>query len=167
MIDDVFNLPHGENRKPHQIALEWLLEQKLQPGDIISSRDIDLALCLVDPNKLPSGRKPQQKWTLARLAEWIRLRDAYEEATGEILVPSGAGSLLVCPHNEVAETLMDDFFATLMRLFKKTSQRLSKATRRGISNEELARRNYAEEKIAQIRWFATKERRHRLSDAAE
>lgn len=163
---DIFEIPDGENRKPHQIALDWLLEQDICPGDIIKGINIDRALCLVDPNKLPRGRQPQQKWALARLAEWVRLRDEFEAATGEVIIPAGDGNWLVCQRDEVAETLADEMFSTLFRLLRKTSIRIGRARKDGISPMELERRNRAIDKIAAIRSFTSREIRKSLSEVA-
>ena len=163
-MSEMFNLTPGFNRKPHEIALAWLLDQNLKPGDVIRGADLDAALCLIDPDTLAPGRKPQQQWALARLSEIVLLRDLYEAETGEVLVSVRGGGWLVCPRDEVSETLMSDFFGTLYRLYRKTQLRLSRATTEGVSFEENQRRNASLLKIAALRSFTMRERRERLTD---
>ena len=104
MDNEVITLPEGDNRKPAEIALEWLMSQNLKPGDVVVLEDLDRAMCLVDPNSL-QGRKAMTKWALNRLAIFQQVVDRFEEQTGEILLSVGRGRLVVVHHEEVAQRL--------------------------------------------------------------
>lgn len=163
MDKEVVVVPEGDNRKPAEIALSWLMAQNLKPGDVVILEDLDRAMCLVDPNAL-QGRKAMTKWALNRLAIFQQVLDRFEEQTGEILLSVGRGRLVVAHHEEVAQQLFEPAYAQILRIFTRTAARINQATKEGISPDEHARRNAATSKISDMRSFMMRRQRKRLSD---
>lgn len=163
-MNDMFIIPEGDNRKPEDIALEWLLSQELKPGDTIRLADLDKAMCLIDPETLPPGRKAMTRWSLSRLPVYQKVLEEFEEQTGEILIPSGKGLLVVCDHELVAENVYEPAYYQVLKVLYKAMRRLKIAQKDDISAEELKRRNDAIHKASNIYSFARRYRRKSLSD---
>lgn len=163
MDNSAIQLPNEENRSPADFALDWLLNQNLQPGDIVILEDLDRAMGLVDPETL-SGRKDVTRWALTRLPIFQQTVDRFEAETGEILLSIGRGRLVVVDHDEVAQSLFEPAYAQVLKILARALGRIAQATTNDISREELMRRNQATDKITNIRSFMKRERRRRISD---
>ncbi len=151
----------GDNRRPADIALGWLLGLNLKPGDVIASVDLDKAMCLPDPNGFQGYA--YQKWALMRMSVLFEVRDRFETLTGEVLEADGRGRFIVLNHEEVADALWHSAYARILRFLTKTKRRLNRASKTDVSHAELTRRNDAVSKAASIHSFMRREQRKSLS----
>lgn len=163
-MNALFKLPDGDNRTPHEIALDWLISQNLKPGDVILAADVETAMGLVNPNTLARGRKHQRAWDLARLSVLYPLLQSYQTQTGAVLKTVRGMGWKVCHPNEVGDFITSRLYGDMYDGMRKALTLLKHASKDDASNEELQKRNDAVSKISSLRSFMTRERRKRLTD---
>ena len=151
--------------EPYEMALEWLLKQRLQPGDEIYQVDITEALGMHNPD-LFGTRDLIRKWEMARLSQVEMLLCLFEERSGLIVMPTYKGSYEVLEPDEVTEVVLDITMRRVRKALAVCSAKLSRAAKETASPVELQRRSQASQYVNNIRHFMNRERRKSLDDEA-
>jgi len=163
METNIVQITTTSNRTPADRALDWLLAQNLEPGDVVALEDLDCAMGLPDPNAL-IGKAEVTRWALTRLPLFQQTVERFEGETGEILLSVGRGRLIVVAHEDVAQALFEPAYAQVLKIFARAGARLANALRDDVSSDELTRRNRATEKMSNMSAFMMREKRRRISD---
>lgn len=151
------------DQRPHEIAVEWLVSQDLQPGDEILQDDITHALGMIDPDEL-QGRELLKRWELARFPELALLIELFEERTGLILLTTHRGSYRVLEREDVSQALLGIMMRRIRRAIEICTGKLSRASKDGVSPIELQNRSKLSEFANNVKHFVSREKRATLND---
>ncbi len=156
----------NEDRRPHEVALEWLLAENLKPGDEIMNAAITDALGMCNPDDLGS-KALHARWDLARMREDIALVEKFEERTGLTLLATRRGYYRVPFPEELSGELLDILIREMNRALRRCLGKLGRAKIDGISHEERERRSRLSEYANNVREFMNRKRRKSITDETE